>query len=445
VRKQARPTGVSDIGGGGSRGWWMFDSGIFRAYPNKRQMSLLFCHWGCHRWVYNWARDEAEEYYQKTGKAISYRELQDRLVHREKKRHSWLREVNSQSLLAALKDFYTAYQRFLRKEAGFPQRKSKKNGQYSFHCPQHVGLDPDDRWVNLPKIGKVKTRLHRRLTGKVKTCTIKKQPSEKVTISIKTDDGLPPPPKMPIVAAQTTGVDFGLKEFCVTSNGTRRGAPRFARKFSEKLTKHQRMKSRKKRGSKNRKKAVVREAKVHEKIRYCRNHFAHETSNLLLSENQATTVAFEDLNEKGMLKNKKLARSISDAAWAQTRRYVEYKAERTGKNVIYCPRFAPSSKQCPCGYKNKNLTLAMREWQCPECLQIHDRDLLAANNIKKFALAEAFGRSVCVKSSPHSDTCQRKCCGERPGSLNSGGSQETLGHGVPDAPSKLSGPKGPDI
>ena len=153
------------------------------------------------------------------------------------------------------------------------------------------------------------------------------------------------------------------------------------------------LKAHKKKGGNNREKWRRRLAKKHYQVARQREFFHHHMANKLLSENQAETIALEDLHIKGLLKHKKLARHISDVGWYTFANIVAYKASWIGHNVIYSGRFAPTSKQCTCGYKNDNLTLADRIWTCPSCQQQHDRDIFAANNIKKFALADAVGHS----------------------------------------------------
>ena len=401
----------------------MFVAYKFRIYPKKKHRNQIAQHFGCTRWVFNWVLEERQKFYKEPGKTLSRRELQDKLVREMKVKYPWLCELNSQTLLAALFHADCALKRFLKGLSGFPQFRSAKCHWQRYHCPQNVRVDFKGNAIHLPKIGRMKAKVHRKVSGKIKTCVVTLTPHGHFYISVLADDGQPFPPKKPIVADTTTGVDVGLKSFFVTSNSTVVDNPRFLDKSLKNLGKKQKIASRKKKGSKGKEQARKAVAKTHFDIAVRRTHFLHAGSNRILSESQAT-VAFEDLNTKGMLKNKCLARHISNVSWSRLVNFVQYKADRVGKNVIFCPRFAPSSKLCTCGYKYNELTLSMREWTCPQCLRHHDRDLLAANNIKKFALAEAFGQSACVKSSPRSDTCQRKYCGERLESSNSSGSRE---------------------
>ena len=184
---------------------------------------------------------------------------------------------------------------------------------------------------------------------------------------------------------------------------SKKNNPRCLQDSINKLGQAQQKLSRTKKKSSNRRKQRLVVAKIHDKIARKRNDHHHLRANELLSDNQATTIAFEDLHIKGMIKNHKLARHIADVAWSKFVDIISYKAKWQGKNVIFCKRYAPSSKQCSCGYINNDLILKDRVWKCVRCSSVHDRDILAANNIKKFAIADVLGYSICVKQSLHDD------------------------------------------
>lgn len=182
-------------------------------------------------------------------------------------------------------------------------------------------------------------------------------------------------------------VDLGIKHFATLSTWEKIENNKFLKKSLKHLKKKQRQLSRTQKWSSNRNKARIAVARIHERITNQRSDFLHKLSTKLIRENQA--VCIEDLNVSGMLRNHKLAQAISDCSWRQFRTMLEYKAEWYGREVYTCGRFEPSSKTCTCGYINNELKLSMREWTCPECGTLHDRDILAANNIKTFALTRA--------------------------------------------------------
>ena len=396
--------------------------------PTKIQQEQLAQHFGCARHIYNWVIDQRKAHYEQTGKTLSKRALQDKLVHEEKKNKPWLNEVNSQSLLAALGHVNDAYQRFFKGLAKFPRYKSCKNHWQSYQCPQHVKVDFEKNQIQLPIIGKVKAKLHREFIGDIKTCTIKKTPHGAYQISVLVENHELLPVAKPISEESTVGVDVGLTHFSITNAGQKRENPRFLNQSLPKLRQLSQRLSRKQKGSNNREKFRLIVAKKHYQVARQREHALHAAANELLSDNQTVTIALEDLHIKGMVKNRKLSRHISDVAWSRFAEILQYKSAWKGNNVIYCNRFAPSSKQCTCGYIHSALTLSDRFWICPECHLHHDRDILAANNIKQFALAEAVGYTACVKTFPHDNACQRKRRGER-SDIKPDGSQE--------APTKL--------
>ena len=376
----------------------------YRLYPNAAQATLLAQHFGHVRYVYNWALRFKKKYYSLYGKTLSRRSLQDRLVKRKRMdKYQWLSEVNSQSLLCALYHLDDAYKNFLAGRAKFPRFKTRKSNWQSFQCPQHVSVDQENAWINLPKIKSIKAIIHRGFTGQIKTCTIKKNPSGHYYISILVEDNMPLPIVATITEQKAIGVDVGLKEFVITSEGKKYDNQRYLQQSLSALNRSQRQLSRKQKGSANRSKQRLVVAKRHDKITKQRNFYHHHVANQLLGDNQVATVAVEDLHIKGMIRNRKLSRHIADVAWSRFLDIVSYKAKWQGKHVIHCGRYQPSSKQCSCGVINDGLTLKHREWDCLSCGQHHDRDILAANNIKKFAIADALGQSVCVKQFPHSD------------------------------------------
>ncbi|ADI73117.1 transposase, IS605 OrfB family [Methanohalobium evestigatum Z-7303] len=356
----------------------------YRMYPNQIQQELIAKHIGACRFIYNWALENKIKSYEQDGKAISRFEL-NKQIRVLKQDHEWLNEINSQSLQGATLNLENAFTKFFREKSGFPKFKSKKNPVQSFSVPQYYKVDFENNKVYIPKIGWIKTRLHRSFDGKQRTATITRTPTGKYYISILVDDDKQLPQKQTFYEVNTIGVDVGIKDFAVTSDGEKIDNPRYLKNSIERLKVLQKRLSRKKKGSNNHRKLKHQIAKYHEKIANQREDFQHKLSSRLISENQA--VALECLNVKGLLKNHNLAQHITDASWSSFVQKLEYKAEWYGKNIIKIGRFDPSSKICHvCGYYHQDLELKDREWECPDCKTEHDRDINASVNIKKFAL-----------------------------------------------------------
>ena len=356
----------------------------YRMYPTKEQEEMFFQHFGSCRFIYNWALENKIKSYQMEGKSTSRFAL-NKMLTELKKEHGWLKDINSQSLQGATLNLDNAFTKFFREKTGFPKFKSKRNPVQSFSVPQNYKMDYDNDKVFLPKIGLVKTVLHRKFAGIGKTATVSRTPTGKYYISILVDDGKEIPIKATFNENVTVGIDVGIKDFAVLSNGEKIENPKYLKNSMQRLNVLQRRMSRKQKGSKNRAKARLAVSKIHEKISNQRNDFQHKLSSKLISENQA--LALETLNVSGMLKNHCLAQAISDASWSSFVSKLEYKAEWHGKTILRIGQFDPSTKICNvCGHYKKDITLAVRKWECPDCNSIHDRDVNAAINIKKFAL-----------------------------------------------------------
>ncbi|WP_319507215.1 IS200/IS605 family element RNA-guided endonuclease TnpB [uncultured Methanolobus sp.] len=356
----------------------------YRMYPTKEQEEMFFQHFGACRFIYNWALEQKIKTYEQDGKSASRFDLNNKITEL-KKEHEWLKDINSQSLQGATLYLENAFTKFFREKKGFPHFKSRKNPVQSFSVPQFYKVDFDANKVKLPKIGWVKAKLHRGFTGVGKTATVSKTPTGKFYISILVDDEQELPVKSIFNEKMTVGIDVGIKDFAVLSNGEKIENPKYLKNSMKRFAVLQRILSRKQKGSKNKVKARFAVSKLHEKISNQRNDFQHTLSSKLISENQA--IALETLNVSGMLKNHCLAQSIADASWSSFVTKLEYKAEWYGKTIIRIGRFEPSTKICNvCGFHNGRLTLADREWKCPDCKTNHDRDVNAAINIKKFAL-----------------------------------------------------------
>lgn len=279
-----------------------------------------------------------------------------------------------------------AFTRFFREKKGFPKFKSKKRNGKSFRFVQQVYVDFESKRIQMPKVGKVKFACDRTFVGKIGTCTVSKSPTNKYYISITVDDGEPTPEKPMIDFNTSVGIDVGIKDFAVLSNGQVFENPKFLEKAEKRLKVLQRRLAKKQKGSKRRERAKLAVAKQHERIRNKRTNFIHQATSKIVRENQ--TIVIEDLNVDGMLKNHCLAKSISSVAWSEFFRQLQYKCDWYGKNLVRIGRFEPSSKMCLCGSVYKDLKLSQRRWVCPSCGRDNDRDLLAAVNILRFGLQE---------------------------------------------------------
>lgn len=361
----------------------MFRATKYRIYPNAEQEVLLAKHFGCVRWLYNRALASKKEAWETEKRNITRYELSAELPKLKKEEETaWLKEVNSQSLQASLVNLDMAYTRFFREKKGFPKFKSKHHRQ-SFQVPQSGKVGED--FIQIPKVGKIKAAISRATVGEIKTITISRTATGKYFASVLCDDGVELPEKLPVTEAGTVGIDLGIKDFAVLSTGERIANPRNIKRSAKKLRRAQRRLSRKVKGSNNRSKQRRKVARVHEQVANRRKDFLHKTTTRLVNDNQVDSLAIEDLAVVNMMKNRRLAKAIADVGWGEFRRQLEYKAERAGKNILVIGRFEPSSKACSCGKINHDLTLKDRVWSC-SCGLTHDRDLLAAQNIKRFAL-----------------------------------------------------------
>lgn len=355
-------------------------------YPNKEQQVLLEKHFGATRWVYNYGLEKKVKAYQKDKTNLSCLDIIKELPSLKRQNDTaWLSEINAQALQMSLRNLDNAYTKFFRENAGFPNFKGKY-GKQSFSMPQENRALFSEGYSKFSKIGKIKTVFSRTFEGKIKTATISKNSANQYFVSFLVEDGEELPEKKKVTESTTTGVDLGLKDYIVTSEGKRVQYPKYLRQSEQRLAVLQRRLSRKKKGGKNREKAKLQVARLHNKIKNQRADFIHKLTHELISENQTTAYALETLQVQNMQKNRRLSKSISDAAWAEFVRQMKYKADWNGKSVLQIGTFEPSSKTCLCGEINSQLTLSDRTWTCKECGQENDRDLTAAINIKRFAL-----------------------------------------------------------
>ena len=356
----------------------------YRLYPNKEQEIYFSKTFGCVRFVYNQMLADRIKSYEEN-KSLDIKKIKHPTPAQYKKEFIWLKEVDSLALANAQMNLDKAYKNFFRdKSVGFPKFKSKKSNHKSYTTNNQGGnIHIKDSKIKLPKIGYIKIRLHRKFTGLIKSCTISQVPSGKYFISILVDTENKQLPKN---NNNKVGIDLGLKEFAITSDGEFFSNPKWLRKTEKKLAKAQRELSRKKKGSKNRNKARLKVAKLHEKIGNQRKDFLHKVSTQLINENQV--IVIEDLKVKNLMQNHNLAKAISEVSWFEFRRMLEYKAEWYGRELIIAPSNYASSQLCSnCGNKSSQTKdLACRTYICPVCGMTMDRDINASKNLLKLAM-----------------------------------------------------------
>lgn len=385
----------------------------YRLYPTKEQEILLDKHFGCVRLVYNKALALKKKLWEDNKETISCYSLCHELTKwKQTDEFSFLYEVSNPALQQAIRHLDTAYKNFFSK-GGYPKFKSKKSKQ-SYSVIDHCYVDFDSNKIRIPKFQEgIIARIDREFDGRIKTCTIKKTTTGKYFISVLVEDNKELPETLPITEETTVGIDLGINKLAVISNGEKIENMNYLRNYEKRLKVLQRIVSRKCKGSNRQKKAYKKVALLHEYIRNCRKDYLHKFTSKLVNDNQINTICLEDLNVSGMVQNHNLAKSISDSAFREIRRQLEYKCKWSGKNLLVIGRFYPSSKTCnSCGYIKEDLTLRDREWSCPVCGVIHDRDLNASRNIRDEALRDynsRQGMSVeLVESSPVGETMKRE-------------------------------------
>lgn len=351
----------------------------YRIYPTVKQAELINKHIGSCRFVYNLALETKQTAYAGHRVNLSCFDLIKQLPEL-KEECEWLNEINSQSLQQSITHLDNAFTRFFKGQGDFPNFK-KKTARQSFNVPQNVIVDFENNKLIIPKFKKVgiDVVLHRKFKGEAKQATISRTPTRKYFVSILVETKQKEPIKKKITENKTIGIDLGVKSFLVTSDGLEIDNPKFLKKSLSKLKFTQRKFSKHK-GKRTKHKLAV----IHEKVSNQRKDFLNKLSTQLI--NNHDNIAIEDLNISSMVKNHKLAQSISDVGWGMFVSMLEYKAEWSGKNIIRIGRFDPSSKTCNCcGKINNELKLKDREWTCG-CGAILNRDINAAINIKNFAL-----------------------------------------------------------
>jgi len=345
-------------------------------YPNQEQQTQIQKSFGCARFVFNHFLGKRIDLYEKLKESLSYGKCSS-LLTELKTEKEWLSEVDKFALQNSLKDLDISYQKFFKEHSGFPKFKSKRENRKSYRTNfTNNNIEIKDSKIKLPKLKWINFAKSREINGRILNVTVSQNPSGKYFISVCFEIEVFELPKL----NNSIGLDLGITHFSIDSKGNKVENPKHLRKSEKKLKKLQRSLSRKKKGSKNRNKARIKVAILHEKITNQRNDFLHKLSTELIRENQ--TICLEDLKVKNMVKNHKLAKSISDASWSKFTTMLDYKAKWNGREVKYIGTFYPSSKICSCcGFKSESMGLEIRNWTCNNCEEIHDRDINAAINI----------------------------------------------------------------
>ncbi len=372
----------------------------YRIYPTQTQIQLIEKHFGSTRFLYNYFLDYRQKEYANGNKA-TYMITQSKLTELKKqKEFGWLNECGSQSLQMALRELDNSYQRFFKQLCGYPNFKSKKNNHQSFTAPQNIKIENNKTY--LPKFTKdgIKTKFHREIPKDaiLKQATISRV-NNQYFISILVDDNIPTP--KPIKAKNAVGLDVGIETLITTSDYVKYPNLRHTKKYEQKLKKLQKALSKKqhsrKKGdttpkSNNYLKQLKKVQKLHTKIYNSRKDYLHKISNEIT--NQYDIICLESLNIKGMVKNKRLSKSISDVAWSEFMRQLEYKATWKCKTIIKIGKWFPSSQICSnCGSSTGKKPLHVRKFDCPHCNTSHDRDMNASINIRNYGLGQIDNRN----------------------------------------------------
>ena len=377
----------------------------YRIYPSAEQEALLQKTFGCCRWVYNRVLAMRRDEYAWTGKSRHINSYITQIPAWKRADAPWLSEVDSMALQQSLRDLDKAFKNFFRApgKVGFPKFKSKRAGRKSYRT-NGVGII-DARHVRLPKLGTVRARVSRPVEGRVLSATVKQVPSGKYYVAICCADV--PATAAPAPTVGFLGVDAGIHDIATCSPGERLPNPKNLQRSERRLAREQRRLSRKRKGSANRARQRVRVGRAREKVANRRKAALHKFTTHAVGESQ--NIAVEDLNVRGMQRNRRLAKAVGDAAMSELARQLEYKCAWSGRGFVRVGRFYPSSKTCSaCGYVYRGLTLAERVWDCPACGMRHDRDLNAAVNIARE------GRRILEGTAGHAGTAAdaANACGE---------------------------------
>ena len=361
----------------------------YRIYPNASQKEYFARVFGCVRFFYNRSLSDINEIYKKTG---NFKNITPASY---KKEFEFLKEIDSLALCNAQLSRNAAFKAFFRKQNAFPRYKSKKNEQsYTTNNQGSVKFSDNNRYISIPKCSRIRIKKHRDFKGEIKSITVSKTTDDKYYISLLVEENI----KDVKTSGNSIGLDLGLKDFIVDSNGKKYKNHKYLTKSQAKLAKEQRKLSHMVKGSNNRNKQRIKVARLHKKINNERNDYLHKLSRRIIDENQI--ICIEDLKVKNMVKNHKLARNIADASWSRFISMLIYKANWYGRVIIKVPSNYPSSQLCSCCHFQfpKTKDLKVRKWTCPQCGTVHDRDKNAAKNIL------SKGIEILTKDGTHPDS-----------------------------------------
>ena len=361
----------------------------YKIKPTVKQQIQLSKTFGCARFIYNWGLDIKTKTWTNEHKSVSYFELAHELTTlKQTDEYVWLKEVPNESLQQSLRCLDKAYTQFFKAKKGFPKFKSKKHSKDTAKFIAAVHFDFDNWKVKIPKCGWVKLCMNKPFdlsTCKTGTLTVSRDKCGEYWCSIVVETPEQMKPKAKASESTAVGIDLGIKDYAILSDGTKYGNPKYYENNQRRLKLLQQRFARTKKGSNRHEVMRLKVAKQYRKITNCRIDFLHKLTTDLV--NRFDTICLENLNVDGMIKNHNFAKSIQSASWGEFVKQIKYKSEWFGKNVIFIGRFEPSSKTCSkCGYIKSDLTLKDREWTCPVCGEHHDRDINAAINIKQMAL-----------------------------------------------------------
>jgi putative transposase len=366
-------------------------------YVNNKQQTLLLQHIGCARWAYNWALAKKKERFDKKEKIPNAIELHRELNKLKQSEVPWMYDSSKTSPQNALRDCDKAFQNFFTRckkkvkgKKGFPKYKSKKNEKQSFRLDGAISVESD--YIKLPRIGKLKLaeKDYIPTDSKILSATVSKRAGKWFTsVQVETPDREHYGAKNEVI-----GIDLGIKTLATCSDGTTYENPKVLKKNLKRLKHKQKQLSRKKKGSKNYGKAKQKLAKLHYRISNIRKDYLHKITSKIICENQV--IVLEDLKVNNMMKNHCLAQAISDVGLFEFRRQIEYKAKWNGRKVLFADTFFPSSKTCSCcGWKNSDLKLTDRIFECKICGTKIDRDLNASLNLKQIYTGSLSGIQAC--------------------------------------------------
>lgn len=355
-----------------------------RSYPTPEQAAFLNRQFGATRFVYNKALHIISSQYRRHGLTLrAKKDLKPLLaVAKKSRQYHWLKDFDSIALQQACINLDKAFQNFFdpKLPARYPTFKRKHGKQSSYHC---MSVSAGESWIKVPKMKSIKARIHREITGTIKSITLSRTVTGKYYASLLVEDGMEAP--APLHTIDTVlGIDMGLTHLAIDSEGNKTDNPRFLKRAQSNLRRKQKALSRCQKGSKGRAQARLTLAKAHERLANTRANFQHNLSRQLIDENQAVVV--ETLNVKNLLKNRKLSKHIADASGSSLIQKLEYKAKEQGNYLIKIDQWFASSKTCSCcGHKVESLSLplSVRHWRCPACHAQRDRDINAAINIRQ--------------------------------------------------------------